>query len=302
MKQIPLFPDLRPLELGDQARLRALLQSYPPEISEFTFTNLFAWRGAYGFGLSRIENSLLIISVKKSRAFDIFDPLGPEEEKARVISQCFAQAPNGSSIRFSRLPEKTIALLDEGALCLRVKEDRDNFDYLYLAKDLKELKGVDYDGKRNFVKRFTEGASFELIELTQANVEECLSFEEEWCLERDCQHVEGLSQEKTATEEMLRHFGELGIQGLMIRINGKVEAVTLGEALNRDTFVIHIEKANGRYIGIYQAINQIFSSRISERFVYINREQDLGVLGLRQAKLSYHPHRLVKKFSLAKTF
>lgn len=84
----------------------------------------------------------------------------------------------------------------------------------------------------------------------------------------------------------------------MIEINGKVEAVSIGEALNTVTFVVHIEKANGAYVGIYQAINQLFCANEARGFAYINREQDLGVPGLRVAKGSYHPHHMARKYTL----
>jgi hypothetical protein len=99
---------------------------------------------------------------------------------------------------------------------------------------------------------------------------------------------------------MLNHYAELGIRGGAIEIGGKIEAVTLGESLNRNTFVVHMEKANGAFIGIYQALQQAFSSEAAADLIYINREQDLGVKGLRQAKESYHPCFMIKKYALTK--
>ena len=100
-------------------------------------------------------------------------------------------------------------------------------------------------------------------------------------------------------QEMLTHFQALGVRGAMIEVNGKVEAVTLGEPLNPETFVIHIEKANGALVGIYQTINQAFCAKEATDFKYVNREQDLGVPGLRKSKESYHPCQMIKKYSLS---
>ena len=148
-------------------------------------------------------------------------------------------------------------------------------------------------------KCFKEEFAFDYKILTKDNIRDCLFFQEEWCLAKDCQHTEGLTKEKEAMQEMLTHFQALGVRGAMIEVNGKVEAVTLGEPLNPETFVIHIEKANGALVGIYQAINQAFCAKEAADFKYVNREQDLGVPGLRKSKESYHPCTMIKKYNLS---
>lgn len=298
MKAMPEFPKKRPIELGDKSAFAALFKKYPPLISEFTFTNLFAWRHAYRFCVSALEDFLLIISLKGD-ALHIFDPLGPADKKQAVIHKCLSSSLQGRAIKFIRLPEATAALF-KGDSCFKVEEDRNNFDYLYLTRDLTEIKGKDFDGKRNFIKRFKERYSFRYKRITKANVKECLSFQEEWCLAKDCQRTEGLEREKEAMREMLENFESLGIQGGMLDINKRVGAVTLGEKLNPQTFVIHMEKANDSFIGIYQAVNQFFAADAAKDLKYINREQDLGVPGLRQAKESYHPCAMVKKYTLSR--
>lgn len=288
---IPAFPQSRPIELGDKSVFDALFKRHPPRISEYTFTNLFAWRDAYRFRVSSLDDCLLVISQKSGSALD---PIGPLEAKKRVIEKAFSL---DRSLRFIRLPEETAGFFEQGK-GWSIEEDRDNFDYVYRAFDLIELKGQDFDGKRNFIKRFNESCSFEYQKINPENVAACLSFEEEWCLAKDCQRTEGLSAERQAMEEILKNFGALGVHGGMITVAGKVEAVSLGEALDPETFVVHVEKANGRFLGIYQAINQLFCSSEAKGFTYVNREQDLGVSGLRQAKESYHPHHMVKKYTL----
>ena len=296
MKDLPPFPQARPLARDDKFLFDGLFRRFPPRISEYTFTNLFAWRRAYRFHDSQAEGCVLVIS-RKADAWRVFDPLGPAERRRAAMEKCALDAPG--ALKFCRIPGAT-ARLFAGRKDWTVREDRDNFDYVYKARDLIALQGKDYDGKRNFIKRFRGSAASAYRPLTQERVRECLYFEEEWCLAKDCQSVEGLLTEKEAMEEILNNFTFLGVTGGMIEVGGKVEAVTLGEALNPETFVIHVEKANGALIGIYQAINQAFCEAAAPAYAYVNREQDLGVLGLRKAKESYHPCEMVKKYVMEK--
>ena len=298
MRDLPVFPNTRPLTRGDKPLFDGLFRRFPPRISEYTFTNLFVWRKAYRFSVSRMEEHVLVVS-QKSDTCRVFDLLGPQAGKYDAMAKCHdAAAP--SCLEFCRIPEET-ARLFAGQQGWEVKEDRDYFDYVYRTQDLIELKGKVYDGKRNFVKRFRDSAAFTYKPLTAERVEECLYFEEEWCLAKDCQHVEGLLHEKEALEEMLRNFEFLGLVGGMFEVAGKIEAVTLGEALNPETFVVHVEKANSALVGIYQAINQAFCAAAAATYAYVNREQDVGAPGLRKAKESYHPCTMVKKWTIART-
>lgn len=297
MKSIAEFPTIRPIILDDKPLLDRFFEKYQPTISEFTFTNLFAWRHAYDFCLSSLDGFLLVIW-RQEEIWQAFDPVGDDAKKKEVMRRCFSLVPKGKTLSFVRIPEKT-AKLFEGDDEYRTEEDRDSFDYVYRTQDLIELKGKNFDGKRNFIKRFKDAYPFTYKKLTQSEVARCLSFEEEWCLAKDCQHTAGLIKERRALNEILKNFELLKLIGGVIEVEGKIEAVTLGEALNPQTFVVHIEKANGGLIGIYQAINQMFCEREAKNFKYINREQDLGVAGLRQSKESYHPHHMVKKYCLS---
>ncbi len=297
MKLVPEFPRKRPVELSDKALFDTLFKKYPASISEFTFTNIFAWRSAYQFCVARMDDLFLLVS-SKDRYPDLFDPIGPAEKKKDVIEKCMSLYGEDKRIKFVRLPQETAALFKDSSR-FEIEEDRDNFDYVYSTEDLIHLRGKDFDGKRNFIKRFKESYGFSYKRATKDNIDACLSFEEEWCLAKDCQRTEGLKKEKEAVTEILENFQFLGVKGGMIEIGGKIEAVSLGEALNHETFVVHVEKANGRFIGIYQAINQMLCSHEAAKFKYVNREQDLGVLGLRKAKESYHPRMMVKKYTLS---
>lgn len=295
---VPVYPHFRPLVLSDKPLLDCMFAIYSPEQSEYTFTNLFSWRKAYSFRISSAGDFILIASQKDDTLL-LMDPVGPLAGKMEIIEHCFHARPSGTKIKFIRLPEMT-ATLFEGEPEYNVKDDRDNFDYVYRSSDLAELRGRHLDGKRNLVKRFNETTSYEYEPLTESGIAEALAFENEWCALKNCPISASLCNEREALEEMLKNFRTLGLTGGVIKVSGKVVAIALGEQLNHDTFVIHIEKANTAYPGIYQAINMLFAQSISKEIAFVNREQDLGLPGLRQAKESYHPHHMVRKYTLTR--
>jgi hypothetical protein len=181
---------------------------------------------------------------------------------------------------------------------MRVDLDRDQSDYIYLVKDLTKLEGRKYHRKRNHIKQFKEKYSYQYLSLTPEWISESLRLETDWCDLRHCELVLGLANESVAIKEALTHFDQLNMKGGAILIDGKLEAFTLGEPLNPETVVIHIEKANPVFEGLYPLINQVFLENEWSAHLYVNREQDLGEEGLRKAKESYFPHHMIHKYIL----
>jgi len=188
--------------------------------------------------------------------------------------------------------------VDWKASGMKAELDRSQSDYVYLVEDLMELKGRRYHRKRNHIKQFRDKYSYRYIPLIPERVPQCLQLEEEWCDLRHCEASPGLYNESVAVKEAFTHFEDLGVKGGAILIDEKVEAFTLGEPLNSETVVIHIEKANPAYDGLYPAINQAFLEQEWSGYTYVNREQDLGEEGLRKAKESYFPHHMVNKYAI----
>ena len=289
---IPDFPNARPLALEDKPWLDRLLAEEQPEVSQYTFTNIFAWRKARSTMVSQ-SGGLVLVSLELSDRKVLLDPMG-DGDKREAMESCLRH-PWGKPVEFRYLPWNSAALF-QGDPAYDILTDRDNSDYLYAALDLIELAGRKYDAKRNFIRRFTAEHKYRYLELTSELVAECRKFEEHWCRDRSCQSDEGLSHEQEAVAEMLDHFRDLGVRGGALEVDGSIVAFALGEALNRETLVVHVEKADAKLAGIYAVINNEFCRHEAGQFKYVNREQDLGVPGLRQAKQSYHPIRLVETF------
>ncbi len=329
-KSVPEFPLFRDLSLEDKPLLDLAFTRFPPSISEFTFTNLFIWRHAYQIKISRMQNFLCLFAENREYPF-FFSPIGEGDvvECCRKLLRLMKE--KGVPIKIARVPEEVASRFDWKAEGFVVEFDRDQSDYIYLSEDLINLQGRKYHRKRNHIKQFKEKYAYQYLPLTPERISECLRLETEWCDLRHCEVTPGLHNESIAIKEAFAHFEALGVhpvrnfseplnpaefiskydpvaeqrsifsngvKGGVILIDGKVEAFTLGEPLNHDTVVIHIEKVNPAFEGLYPMINQAFLENHWSGYTYVNREQDLGEEGLRKAKESYFPHHMINKYTL----
>ena len=293
MMTLPEFPEFREVDLSLKPEVRELLLRHPLEASEYTFTNIFAFRLAYEFQLSRLRGNLIM--KRNMEPVSFFSPVGNSHIR-ETMKELFAYLRNISDDAFvERVPESFVKqfLTSQDYI---VHEDRDNFDYLYNVQDLIELKGRKFHDKKNRVNRFRADYKYEYHALTPGRIEECIEFEHYWCEVRDCGKYPGLEKERCAILELLNNFGALDIKGGIIKTGGKIAALTLGEKMSSDTFVIHVEKAHSHIPGLYQVINQEFLIHEAGDCRYVNREQDLGEKGLRNAKMSYNPSGFIRKY------
>ena len=289
--------DFKEIELKDREVFVDFLREYPPTTSELTFTNLFMWRRRYR-PVWRTWNDNLLVALRQDER-DPFGlpPIGPDHEGEALAFLCSRIAQSSPVVQVCRMPEAMAeARVDPERY--EIVEDRDNSDYVYLAQDLITLSGNKFHKKKNHVNKFVKNHEFEYRTLDADIVSSFLDLQEVWCELRNCEENPGLFYENVAIYQALSHFEELAFTGGAVIIDGKVEAFALGELLNPETAVIHVEKANPDVPGLYAAINQLFCEDAWADVTYVNREQDLGIEGLRRAKLSYHPHHLVEKVTV----
>lgn len=291
---IPEFPDSREITLADKPIFDAIFAANPPDMSAYTFTNVFAWRGAYDATISRLGEHILVLRDLGDEIACI-EPLGDAPVRP-TVEEVLRRSPR--PVVFRRLSARAASALED--LGLVIEPDRDNWDYVYLAEDLITLAGRKYDGKRNQIARAKSRIDYQYVRMDVDLASRCEAFAHKWCLDRRCEAVDGLRRERCAIYEMLTNFDALGIVGGAIVANGEVVAFSLGEALNPETLVVHVEKADTTIDGLYQLINNEFCIAEANGFTYVNREQDLGVPGLRKAKESYHPVRMIETFTARK--
>jgi hypothetical protein len=192
---------------------------------------------------------------------------------------------------------------------LSIKKIEAISDYIYSTESLITLAGKKLSSKRNHINKFMrEYGEFEYVELQKEHIDECKRIFDQWCEKNEasgaCDCKEDSPEcEQWACYELLDnwdHFPDL--KGALIKVNGSFEAFTIGEMLNDDTAVIHIEKGNTDIHGIYAVINKEFVSRTFSHTKYINREEDMGKSGLRKAKMSYMPITKVYKYTICPIF
>jgi len=285
---LPCFPEFKLVGLKDQESIRAFIKAYPSEACEINFGNIFIWRNFEHPKLTLVNENLCILCEPPSEPAYFLQPLG-EKEIPKTVHACLTFAP-----RLSRIPE---AFAVKYGAPYRCEPDRSNFDYVYLTEDLAELKGKKYDGKRNRIKKFERNHSYRYLKLSSEELGACRQLLEDWAKNKIS---EGwmLSAQKEAIYESLIHFDALGLAGGAIEVEGRIAAFSLGERLNSETAIIHIEIVNPKYEGLSQLINREFIKNEWGSYKFINREQDIGIPGLRRAKLSYYPLHMVKKYNI----
>ena len=298
---IPNFPEFVPLSLEHKETIDSLLARVVPVISEHTFTNLFIWRRHYGYRISGFEDGVLLLVEPPEEEPFFMPPMG-FADPYNAVKACLGYLEERGSSKGVHRMEQTVAdkfLRKDDTLIL--EPDRDNFDYVYLTKDLIDLAGRKYHRKKNHLNKFLKNFSFEYRNLTPDLLDDCFQLIEEWCILKNCEESPSLAGEAQAIQEALNNMETLSFKGGALLVEGRLEAFSLAEPLNPNTAVIHIEKANGDIQGIYAAINQQFLEHEWSSFEFVNREQDLGQEGLRKAKESYLPDHYVKKCTVRRT-
>jgi hypothetical protein len=218
----------------------------------------------------------------------------------RVLLQWLREQKKNEKPRIERADKLLVSEI-QGATDLLIEPTRDHFDYVYRSEDLIRLAGRKYHSKRNHIHQFLRSHSFTYTPLNNELVKACLALAESWCEWHRCEEDMNLLDEWEAVRQALNHFDDLRIEGGAIIIDNKVEAFALGELLNEQTSVVHVEKANPEIPELYTMINQQFCEKLWRNVPYVNREQDLGEPGLRKAKESYYPYHLEEKFTIRST-
>jgi len=296
---VPCYPDFIPLDIELKESLHPRLSLTADGVSEFTFSGLYLFRNKYKYRVSRNgEDGGFIISGEQPAHDDIAakkffsTPCGAPDWE--TLQGLFATHDYWKNISESVLAPVRESLEERGIV---FEEDRDNFDYLYYREELAELAGKKFHKKKNHVNNFLSAyPDHEQKQMSAALVPAAMEVMERWRQDR------GEDGDFNSAKEALDLFDTLALRGAIFFVAGKPAAYCLGESLARGKmFAIHFEKAIDEYKGIYQFMNQAFAASLPRFFTLINREQDLGSEGLRQAKMTYRPCGFVRKFTAVST-
>ena len=284
------FPEFLPISASMYGELYPFLNDLPDGVSEFTFMNLYLYRSKYGYEISRLSDKTFVVlgSDAKGKFFFVMGGLPPKERIADLLTH------------YGRWKNISQSVYDACFECMSEMgyvpyEDRDNEDYLYTRESLATLAGKALHKKRNFANGFENSYNWEVKPLTEQNAADAGNVLDEWHASRS--ENQGSDHEQCAAA--LEMLTVTNLEGLVVYVDGKPAAWSLGEYIaGGKMFLVHFEKAVDEYRGVYQFVNRATARSLPETVEFINREQDLGDEGLRQAKMTYRPAGFVKKYCI----
>ena len=292
--EIPRYPQARGITLDDKPLLDPLFEELQPRISELSFANLFLFRKAHDYRLTRAGDAVVVLGKGYDGSGYFLPPLAGEVAAATLSLLDAGLTLYGADDTFLE------RYLHAGGV--EVVPDRDNFDYLHLKQEMATLPGKQYHKKKNRVNYFLVRHRHQVELFHGGHLAGALALLEEWRRVRsEVAPSSPLQGEAEGAAEALRLHEELGLSGVVLLVDGVVKGFALGERLNRDTAVCHFEKGDLFMEGLYQLLDREFSRLLFTGCSYLNREQDLGEPTLRQAKLSYHPVELVVKYRVRRS-
>jgi hypothetical protein len=288
--------DFKPVTLADREFFARHYELYPQAHSDNTFSNMVCWNHYAHYTYAYIEGNVILASTIDS-VTRFRPPTGPRNPGLlRSLIRLASEVSDNEPIVL--IDPDTARWMKEICPGINLIPDRNHFEYVYRATDLAELPGKNYLTIRRQISKFRRNCTNVVEPISRENWEEVKRFLIEWCEWKGCESDQVLAHEKEAVFFAIDHFDELPLSGLAIRVFSKIGAISLYERLNSDTALVHFEKGLPDCEGIYKAINNEAAIRLARKFTYINRESDLGVAGLREAKMRYHPDHMVEVFSM----
>ncbi len=288
--------EFKKLSLEDRELFENYYRSHPQYTSYKSFANLFIWRNFEDIRYSIVEEHIVISGKLPDTIHPYFLLPQADKESLKTVTDALFRS-YGTGFHLSCLTKEQKDWLEE---CYGDQfvftYDRNADNYYYSTESLASLSGKKLHAKRNHINKFDSLYTWEYIPLDHQTAMECIDIAKDWCLQKNCEKDAMLQQEVKGCIEALMHLEELNLKGGAIRVDGTIVAFSIGERLNDETALIHIEKANTAYQGAYPVINNEFVKHEWADTRYINREEDMGLEGLRKAKLSYRPEFLLEMF------
>lgn len=299
--------ELKPLTPEDYSTYKRYFINQPYHLCVYSLSSIIAWQNSVYQALGGVFKNTLIIAAefpKHRSKRHLILPLAPAEKFTPEQLALIADDLNYNEYWF--VPQCYIDTHGREAVqeFFEIKHHEGYDDYIYLTKDLADLKGNRYSKKRNLIKqfkrRYVDQNRVVLAPITSKNVDECLEFLDKWCEQRDCDAnpEEDLACEKLAAKNTLENIDLYEVNTLMLRLDGVVSAIGVSAFLTSKMATLQYEKAYADIKGLYQYFDNQCAKRLFNGYTYINKESDMGSSGLIQAKKSYHPVDMVMSYRL----
>ncbi|MBO6031479.1 MAG: DUF2156 domain-containing protein [Prevotella sp.] len=305
------------LSLSDREAMQAVTLHSGRRNCNYTFANLVGWQFWYDTEVCVLENTVVLrytfegqraymVCTSEALSLELIEALFDDSkgnltliglEDSQVTQWSMVRSAEGRLLPTGRKNDKWSMINGQCSMVnaqwsITTEPVRDQYDYIYRRTDLATLHGKHLDAKRNHIHRFrAEHPDFEYRPLTPEYFDECRRLTEIWLGDKNASDT--IDVEKQVMETIFSNWDALGMIGGSIFVDGRMVAFTYGSAVTTDTFDVCVEKADRHVEGAFTIINQQFAEHLPEQYVYLNREEDMGIPGLRQAKLSYHPEILL---------
>jgi uncharacterized protein len=291
----------KPLAIEDKHTLDKYLQDYKFTTCEYSFTTLLIWRKACDIQYA-IYNDILIIKKKDFKGnYHFMQPIGYTKNNLKELIEVLREYQKENNMNYLFKDVEDSFLEDFKGIygdAARIEEDIDNFDYIYLKDKLATLSGKKLHGKKNHYNQFIKKYNYSIKDFGEPNVkEDCIKLSKKWYAENYTGN-EYLTYELNGIIEVINYFDILNLKGMAVYVDDNIVSFTAGEIVNDNMAIVHFEKGLKNINGIYAFTNKTFVENYLSEVEYINREQDLGIEGLRKAKKSYYPVKLEKKYCI----
>lgn len=288
--------EFKPFRIEDKARIDSYFSVHHYEQIDCTFNTLFLWQDAYQTSWAE-QDGILFVRAGTGKDTFFMPPFAKEEENFVHGLALIHEEYDKLGLPF-RLKSASSWVTEQIERLVPGKydfiEDRDNEEYIYRTDDMIRLPGKKLRMKKNHLNGFLrQYADYQYEAITKENLEDAKAGIHDWFLRHG-----DIEEEEQAIKRCFDHWDALGVKGAVIRIYGKVEAFTNGDSINEKMAHIIFEKANPEIRGLYQAINRDFLIHEFADTEFVNREEDLGLPGLREAKMGYHPDHLTEKYDV----
>jgi hypothetical protein len=284
-----------PVTLADIDVIRPILLAEDVCFCEYNFANLFMWGDIYSTRWLLLEDRLWLYNGHDDL---MLMPVGRALDMDGLLAVSDSLCRAGKSGNFVLVDPEFVQEHPELKKHFKAEADPDNGDYIYLSQKLVDLKGNKLHKKRNQINQFLQQHPDHVVRpLLPSDLGACLGLSKKWCLLRTCEELD-FAHETSALTRALSHFAELELQGVAILLAGELLAFSIFSRLNSNMADVHFEKFDPEVKGIGQVINWETAKALAGTYKYVNREQDLGIEGLRQAKRSYSPEYVLNAYFL----
>ncbi len=293
------FLEFKPITIDDRERIQKFTLRSMSQICDLSFSNLYGWSKRYNTHWAVFENSLIIRFTSKSLSYPAYlMPICESSTRFVAVVEALEQiAEQGQyPLTFMGVTPHCREFIERNCpKGVHFQSDEGSKDYIYLREKLVNLSGKSLQSKRNHINKFEKlYPNWSYEEITDDNIDECIALETKWLQGEESPDSSRLD-EQSMIDSCLRQRQVLGLLTGAIRVEGRIIAFSFGSPINENTFGVHVEKADINYEGAFTIINREFAKRIPEKYIYINREEDLGLEGLRKSKQSYKPVLMLSK-------